>query len=63
MTNNKKDMSESDMMAMKPEGFVLILNEKGAEWLKQKKPLPDQREFFQKRAEKLNIVKPYEPKA
>lgn len=56
MTNNKNDMPESDMMAMKPEGFVLILNEKGAEWLKQQKPMPDQREFFRKKAAKIGIT-------
>ena len=33
----------------------IILNEKGAEWLKQLKPMPDQREFFAKRAAKLGI--------
>lgn len=33
----------------------IILNEKGAEWLKQLNPIPDQREFFAKRAAKIGI--------
>lgn len=65
MSDNKSLTPESpkdDMLAMKPEGFVLVLNEKGAEWLKQQKPRPNQREIIARRAAKLNIVKPYEPK-
>jgi len=61
MPKEKNLPIESDMTAMKPEGFVLVLNEKGAEWLKQQKPAPNQREEFRRKAAKLNIVKPYEP--
>lgn len=56
MSNTKNNMPETDMMAMKPEGFVLVLNEKGAEWLKQQKPMPNQREEFRKKAARIGIT-------
>ncbi len=56
MSDNKNTTPESDMMAIKPEGFVLALNEKGAEWLKQQKPVPNRREEIRKKAAKIGIT-------
>lgn len=59
MSDNKNLIPESpkdDMMAIKPEGFVLVLNEKGAEWLKQQKPRPNQREEILKKAAKIGVT-------
>lgn len=56
MSDTKNTHVESDMMAIKPEGFVLVLNEKGAEWLKHQKPAPNQREEFRKKAAKIGIT-------
>lgn len=44
------------MQAKKPRGSI-ILNEKGGEKLLAMKAAPDQREFFQKKADRLNARK------
>lgn len=44
------------MLAKKPRG-IFILNEKGGEKVLSMKAAPDQREFFRKKAERLNVRK------
>lgn len=44
------------MQAKKPRGSI-ILNEKGGEKVLSMKAAPDQREFFRKKADRLNARK------
>ncbi len=44
------------MQAKKPRG-IFILNEKGSEKVLSMKAAPDQREFFRKKANRLNARK------
>ncbi len=56
--NDSRITSERNnaMQAKKPRGSI-ILNEKGGEKVLSMKAAPDQREFFRKKAERLNVRK------
>lgn len=56
MSDNKNLTPDENANAMMSEGFVLVLNKKGAEWLKQQKSRPNQREEIRRKAALLRIT-------